>query len=80
MIPYGRQDVRPDDVVAVVELVQDIGIEDKDRQHGQSRAQVVVKADVVVQSQVAAEPEDDRFGGHAGELRDNLRSSLQSAT
>ena len=55
-------------------------VQDEDRHDRPPRLGRVVQGGIVLQTQIAAEPEDDGLDGQAGELRDNLRSSSTSAT
>ncbi len=57
-----------------------VAVQDEDRQDRTAGGDGVIQGGIVVQAQVAAKPEDDRLGGHAGELHDNLRSHKTSAT
>ena len=55
-------------------------VQDEDRQDRTTGRDGMIQGGIVVQAQVAAKPKDDRLGGHAGELHDNLRSHKTSAT
>jgi hypothetical protein len=51
-------------VIAVLKFFQNGGVENKDGQYGQTRLQGCGKSGLVIQAQVAAEPEDVDGGLH----------------
>ncbi len=66
--------------VVAGKLVEDVGVEDEDRQHRPPCTEGVVEARVVVEAQVAAEPEEGEFGHGrtvSGEGAGRCRNSAQ---